>query len=123
MTEPFDVVVIGAGAAGLTAAAQLAGSGLNTIILEARNRIGGRIFTQHDPVLNSAIELGAEFIHGMSPEIWGPLQAHNISVHEVEGDNWCVHQQQLSQCNFFSEVDKILDQMDARDPDESFLSF
>ena len=121
--EAFDVVVVGAGAAGLTAAAQLANSGLKVIILEAHDRIGGRIYAQHDPVLDRPIELGAEFIHGMFPEIWEPLQSQNISIHEVEGDNWCVRQNQLSTCDFFEDVNKILEQMDARQPDESFLSF
>jgi len=59
----------------------------------------------------------------MSPEIWEPLQSQNISIHEVEGDNWCVRQNQLSTCDFFEDVNKILEQMDARQPDESFLSF
>ena len=39
-----DVIVVGAGAAGLTAAAELAETGKSVLILEARDRIGGRMF-------------------------------------------------------------------------------
>jgi monoamine oxidase len=60
----FDVIVIGAGAAGLMAAAELAQAGRSVALLEARDRIGGRIWTRKEPELTTAIELGAEFIHG-----------------------------------------------------------
>src|SRR2546430_15897681 len=123
MTDLFDVIVIGAGASGLTAAEKMGNAGLKVIILEARDRIGGRIHTQRDPVLGTPIEFGAEFIHGLSPEIWEPLQSHNIVVHEIEGDNWCVRQRQLTTCDFFEDVDKILAKMDREQPDESFLNF
>lgn len=62
-----DVAVLGAGAAGLSAARLLAESGCSVLILEARDRIGGRILTVADPALSFPIELGAEFIHGRAP--------------------------------------------------------
>jgi monoamine oxidase len=60
----FDVIVIGAGAAGLMATAELARSGRSVLLLEARNRIGGRIWTRREPGLAVPVEFGAEFIHG-----------------------------------------------------------
>jgi monoamine oxidase len=123
MSNGMDVIIIGAGAAGLAAAAELGRSGFSVSILEARDRIGGRIFTLPDSALQVPIELGAEFIHGLPPEIWLPLQARNISPTEVEGDLWCMHKAHLSRCDFFSSVDEILDRMDDRFPDESFRSF
>ena len=60
----LDVAVIGAGAAGLAAARELSGAGRRVVVLEARERIGGRIFTLHPPDFALPIELGAEFIHG-----------------------------------------------------------
>src|SRR6185437_7658291 len=87
------------------------------------DRIGGRIFTQQDPTLNHPIELGAEFVHGLAPEIWLPLQQHNLKVNEVEGDLWCSIDQKLEKCDFFSKADKILSAMDDKHPDESFLNF
>jgi monoamine oxidase len=122
MTDP-DVIVVGAGAAGMTAAVHLASAGRSVVILEARDRIGGRIFTQHDPVCEAPVELGAEFIHGRPPEIWKPLQSRKIKITEVDGDNWCRQKGSLKGCESLSEVDEIMEKMDDRSPDESFLSF
>src|SRR5690606_35540594 len=62
--ETCDVIVIGAGAAGLAAARRIAAAGRTVVVLEARERAGGRILTRHDPQSPIPIELGAEFIHG-----------------------------------------------------------
>ena len=123
MPNKFDVIVIGAGAAGLTAAAALGNAGLSATILEARDRIGGRIFTLRDRQCNAPIELGAEFIHGRPPEIWELLRRHKVRTKEVKGDNWCVQNSRLTQCDVFSDVDKILKRMNDRKPDQSFLDF
>ena len=63
----YDVIVIGAGAAGLMAAAELVQAGRSVLLLEARDRIGGRIWTRTEPDLDAPLELGAEFIHGHAP--------------------------------------------------------
>jgi monoamine oxidase len=118
-----DVIVIGAGAAGLVAASELAEAGLSVTILEARDRIGGRIFTLNDLGQQFPIELGAEFIHGRPPEILDVLQRSKIPLSEIKGDNWCFQDGQLSWCDFFSEVDEILQRMTDDGPDESFSSF
>src|SRR5438552_3523093 len=118
-----DVIVIGAGVAGLAAAVDLTRGGIAVEILEARERIGGRIFTQHDSTLNHPIDFGAEFLHGMAPEIWLPIQRHNVKVTEMEGDLWCSIDGKLQQSNFFSQADQILSAMNDKDPDESFLAF
>jgi monoamine oxidase len=65
--QDFDVAVIGAGAAGLCAAAELCQGGRSVLLLEARERIGGRIDTRHEAGVPVPIELGAEFIHGDAP--------------------------------------------------------
>jgi monoamine oxidase len=59
-----ELIVIGAGAAGLAAAAALARAGREVLLLEARGRIGGRCLTLRHPSLAAPIELGAEFMHG-----------------------------------------------------------
>lgn len=123
MADEKSVLIIGGGIAGLAAASKLGEAGFSVVVLEARNRIGGRIFTQHDSASNAAIELGAEFIHGLAPEIWEPLQQSGVEVTEVEGENWCVRDKKLSPCKFFAQVGAILDKMDDSQPDESFLTF
>jgi monoamine oxidase len=123
MPGQTDVVVIGAGAAGLAAATQLAEAGVSVVLLEARSRIGGRIFTQRDAALTMPIELGAEFIHGRPREIEDLLKQGRVKATEVEGDNWCIAEGRLTPCNFFAQVDHILEQMDEHSPDESFHQF
>ena len=63
-SRSFDVVILGAGAAGLAAAAELARSGKSALVLEARDRIGGRVWSLDVSGLPVPVELGAEFIHG-----------------------------------------------------------
>ena len=64
-----DVVVIGGGVAGLAAADVLAESGARVVLLEARSRLGGRIWTRRVRGWASPIELGAEFVHGRIPAV------------------------------------------------------
>ncbi|MCV6591527.1 MAG: FAD-dependent oxidoreductase, partial [Silicimonas sp.] len=63
-TEARRIAVIGAGASGLAAASALAGQGREVQVLEARGRIGGRIWT--DSRLGMPLDLGASWIHGTS---------------------------------------------------------
>src|SRR5690348_12602590 len=94
MHEP-TVIIIGAGVSGLAAACDLARAGLSVCILEARDRIGGRVYTTRDPDCEIPLELGAEFIHGQPPEIWKPLEQAKVKITEVEGQSWCVSDGQL----------------------------
>jgi monoamine oxidase len=123
MSEDCDVVVVGGGIAGLAAASKLVRTGLSVCVLEARDRIGGRILTQRVPGCDAPIELGAEFIHGFAPEIWEPLQSSATEITEVEGQPWCFSNERLYPCQFFSEIDSILEQMNDSLPDESFQAF
>jgi monoamine oxidase len=119
----LDVIVIGAGAAGITAALKLHDAGLSVAIVESRDRIGGRIFTLRDPKFEAPVELGAEFIHGRPPQLWQLINEWKIPTHEVDGDNWCSEDGQLKPCDFFSDVNEILEKMDGKKPDLSFLEF
>ena len=62
-----DVIIIGAGAAGLAAARIISKTGKTVTVLEARNRAGGRIYTLHNDDFSFPVEAGAEFIHGNLP--------------------------------------------------------
>ena len=64
----MKVIVIGAGIAGLSAAYHLKGAGIEATVLEARDRVGGRVWTNRD-FADIPVEFGAELIHGRSPEV------------------------------------------------------
>ncbi len=78
------VLILGAGMAGLTAARVLAEAGQPVLLLEARHRVGGRIFTERtaEGVL---IEHGAEFIHGRVPELWALIEEAGLETVERDG--------------------------------------
>jgi monoamine oxidase len=75
-----DVVVVGAGIAGLAAAERLAAAGRRVLVLEARDRMGGRIHTAHDPELDIPVELGAEFVHGHPAELMALVRRLGLTV-------------------------------------------
>src|SRR5579864_8988951 len=80
------VIVIGAGVAGLAAAAMLTDAGVETLVLEARDRIGGRIYTHHEPGFEAPIEMGAEFAHGMVHPTLEMASAAGLTLAEMVGE-------------------------------------
>jgi monoamine oxidase len=83
-----DAIVIGAGAAGLAAARNLAGRSLRVIVLEARSRFGGRVLSHNSERLGVSAELGAEFIHGQAPETRALLREAGIASVDTGGESW-----------------------------------
>lgn len=79
-----DVIIIGAGAAGLAAAKTLSAHGISVTILEARDRPGGRIHTVAG-ASGAPVELGAEFIHGSRNEVWPLIRKAGLPAREVTG--------------------------------------
>jgi monoamine oxidase len=78
--QQIDVLIIGAGIAGLTAWRELHSASLRAVLLEARKRIGGRILTDYST--SSPIELGAEFVHGKPKAIWPILEKARLEIVE-----------------------------------------
>lgn len=119
------MIVVGAGAAGIAAARELRDAGRRVIVLEARDRIGGRVLTQRDTRLGVALELGAEFVHGHAPETLRIAREAGLVLCNVTGESWrsaggrlrCQHDEWRS-------VDRVLELLDPqRTPDRSFAEF
>jgi monoamine oxidase len=92
-----DVVVLGAGIAGLTAARRLAASGQRVHVVEARNRVGGRILTRNRG--EEIVELGAEFVHGKPPVLWRVIEEAGLETYELNGRHFCWEQNMLLACS------------------------
>jgi len=73
-----DVVVIGAGFAGLVAARELGRAGLGVLVLEARDRVGGRTWT--DRRLGHDLELGGTWVHWVQPHTWAEMTRYGRQV-------------------------------------------
>jgi len=86
-TKP-DLIVVGAGIAGLYAARRLARAGARVTVLEGRSQPGGRILTERPSQSASPVELGAEFVHGRSPELHQLIHEAGLELETVEGEHY-----------------------------------
>ncbi len=87
MREHLDVIVIGGGLAGAIAARELSHRGLTTMVLEARERLGGRAWT--DQWMGAPIEMGGQNVHWAEPFIWSEITRYGLPIAEVPAfDSW-----------------------------------
>ena len=86
--SPFDVVVLGAGVAGLAAAGALGARGLRVALVDARPRLGGRVHTIVESTGAPPIEIGAEFLHGSPPRVVAIARAAGLAIDETRGEHW-----------------------------------
>jgi len=99
----FDVVVVGAGAAGLMAAWELVQTGKHTAVVEARDYVGGRIHTIQDDKFELPVELGAEFVHGDLELTKLLLQKAKVETYDVRGEIWQNEDESLDEQSDFIE--------------------
>jgi monoamine oxidase len=101
--EEADVLILGAGIAGLAAAERLAAAGLEIRVIEARDRIGGRIWTLRDATSHTPIELGAEFIHGGADATERVAADARLALLELKGGHWTLGARGVSRAEQFQE--------------------
>lgn len=77
-TNQYDVIIVGAGFAGVTASRNLSQKGHKTLVLEGRDRMGGR--TWYDERLGEHLEMGGTFIHWFQPNVWHETMRYNLEV-------------------------------------------
>ena len=83
MSRTVDVVVVGGGFAGITAARDLQKRGFSTLVMEARDRLGGR--TWHKEVNGFHVELGGTWIHWTQPFVWAEKERYGLEIQETPG--------------------------------------
>jgi monoamine oxidase len=114
-TDSFEAIVIGAGVAGLAAARTLAEAGRRVALIEARDRVGGRIYTFPAAAGELPVELGAEFIHGLPTELIHLVDEAGLTRFELDGDSRCFRQGndggRLESCGDQREVHQLFDEL------------
>jgi monoamine oxidase len=119
-----DVIVIGAGAAGLAAARTLAARSMRVVLLEGRDRIAGRVFSRRVVPMTTPAELGAEFIHGRAEQTMELLHEAGLKVAATSGEFWMRKRGELRLAvNDFTTAAAIFEGTRALSNDESVDRF
>ncbi|HEU5080888.1 MAG TPA: NAD(P)/FAD-dependent oxidoreductase [Opitutaceae bacterium] len=113
--EQTEVLVIGAGVAGLIAARDLASGGLRVVLLEARGRIGGRMLTRR-PIGDPSVELGPEFVHGENPVLTGLVKESGIQLVDSPAKQWVVSDRGMqSRDDLWDRLAEVMKRIDAQE--------
>ncbi|BAH51451.1 putative oxidoreductase [Rhodococcus opacus B4] len=79
MHHDTDVIIVGGGFAGITAARELTRRGIGATILEARDRLGGRTWTR-DTALGRELDLGGTWVHWIQPHVWAEITRYGLDL-------------------------------------------
>jgi len=124
MTAAPDVIILGGGVAGLSAARDLTAGGARVLLLEARDRLGGRVLTHHMP--EGPVELGAEFVHGAVEETLSIAREAALPLRETDRGaprpttGAAEETEDQRPAGFFAAMDVLLAHASPAGPDESF---
>lgn len=82
---PYDAIVIGGGMSGAIAARELGQRGKKCLVLEARNRLGGRTFSTE--VFGERGDVGGQWMHWIQPHVWAEVTRYGLQIVESPGGN------------------------------------
>ncbi len=117
------IIVIGAGAAGLMASSELVKRKYSVIIVEARDRIGGRIHALSNH-FSRTVDAGAEFVHGDQPITKDLAGKSNTALQRLAGNHFQIAKGQIKEGNFFNgEWDAMLEELGKLDSDMPMAEF
>src|SRR4051812_32962499 len=107
-----SIIVVGGGAAGLMVAYELSTHKLPVTVLEAKNRLGGRILTLTDNEFSQPVETGAEFIHGDLPHTISLLKTAGIPYYAITGKMFQLEKGKLKkERHYTDDWNKLMKQM------------
>jgi monoamine oxidase len=115
------VLILGGGIAGLAAARELARHNIQVTVLEAQNRLGGRIHTIHNG--GPPIELGAEFIHGESNGLLGAVHEAGLTTQTVSEKGRVFRNGNFQDADIWDRAGEIFKRVNPREADTSFDDF
>ncbi|MBP9771703.1 MAG: FAD-dependent oxidoreductase [Candidatus Pacebacteria bacterium] len=119
-----EIIIIGAGAAGLMAARELSKEGKSVLVLEARERTGGRIMPLDEAVFGYPAQGGAEWVHGDAPITKALVKEAGLTLVREAGQIWSIRGGELVQQNSFVQDDPLLqEKLDALTEDVSIKDF
>ncbi len=121
--EHAEVLVIGAGIAGLIAARDLAAGGVRCLLLEAQDRIGGRIRTERDND-GAVAETGAEFVHGKPPALLEEIRRAKLKLEQRDLKSYRSAHGTIVPEEFDNEGESIFERLENfSGEDQSFFEF
>lgn len=123
MSQTTDVIVVGAGIAGLCAARALCREGARVTLCEASARFGGRIRTEYLEDWRSPLELGAEFVHGDPKELLSLVSEAGLTLETVEGEHFESVNGKLLPARGLGRAQRLLDGAESLLTDRSALEF
>ena len=117
------IIVIGAGASGLMASSELVKRKYPVIIVEARDRIGGRIHTLSNH-FSRPVDVGAEFVHGDQPITKDLAGKANTPLQRLTGNHFQIAKGQFKEGDFFNaQWEAMLEELGKLDSDISMAGF
>jgi monoamine oxidase len=123
MRKP-DVLIVGAGVAGLAAAQALSCAGMRVVVLEGRDRVGGRVWTIRDTALQTPMEMGAEFVHGRPDATWALIRQLGLIAYDVPFRHHQTQRGRLKKLeDFGAEMAKAMDGLKRLRRDRSFAEY